>query len=542
MNPTNSSALAFPFFLKAALFSALALGLPTQSSRAGSATWTGDSGAFWGITANWNPQSVPDGPGDIATFWVSNQTFVDIDFYNEVNSIVFQAGATGFAINGIDGDEFYFTGAGISNQSGQLQNFHASWQVEDEGPNTFEFFNNASAGQLTQFTLDGLSDEEILGGQLIFWDSSTAGSALINNLGDGGGYGYAFGVTYFEDNSSAENATIVNAHGGVSFADNSSAGHAMIINEGAVIQKGPGGVAVFSGTADSADSTIICNGDTVGSASPATVGFYGAYGGSIIRGRARIILHGNGQMEVSAIPAYTLKAAVGSIEGDGKVILGNPELDQLEIGTNNRNTTFAGVIEDSPYASGGSFRKIGAGTLTLTGANTYTGGTTVGAGQLKVSNATGSGTGTGAVQVNAGTLSGRGTIAGAVTLGTGAKPGAFLAPGASKIGTLTIQSELILNADGNYDFAINTTKAQADEVIANGVTINAGALFALSATGHRLLPTGTAFTAISNTAAIPIAGVFSNLADGSTITVGENTFRANYEGGDGNDLTLTVVP
>jgi len=45
---------------------------------------------------------------------------------------------------------------------------------------------------------------------------------------------------------------------------------------------------------------------------------------------------------------------------------------------------------------------------------------------------------------------------------------------------------------------------------------------------------------INNTAATPIAGTFSNLADGATVVVGNNTFQANYEGGDGNDLTLTV--
>ena len=38
------------------------------------------------------------------------------------------------------------------------------------------------------------------------------------------------------------------------------------------------------------------------------------------------------------------------------------------------------------------------------------------------------------------------------------------------------------------------------------------------------------------------SGTFSNLADGSTLTVGNNSFQANYEGGEGNDLTLTVVP
>ena len=33
---------------------------------------------------------------------------------------------------------------------------------------------------------------------------------------------------------------------------------------------------------------------------------------------------------------------------------------------------------------------------------------------------------------------------------------------------------------------------------------------------------------------------FSNLADGSTFTLGGDTLQVNYEGGDGNDLTLTV--
>ena len=47
---------------------------------------------------------------------------------------------------------------------------------------------------------------------------------------------------------------------------------------------------------------------------------------------------------------------------------------------------------------------------------------------------------------------------------------------------------------------------------------------------------------INNIAATRIKGTFSNLADGSIITIGSNTFQVSYEGGDGNDLTLTVVP
>ena len=47
---------------------------------------------------------------------------------------------------------------------------------------------------------------------------------------------------------------------------------------------------------------------------------------------------------------------------------------------------------------------------------------------------------------------------------------------------------------------------------------------------------------ISNRSANPINGTFSNLADGAIVNVGGTNFQADYEGGDGNDLTLTVVP
>ena len=56
------------------------------------------------------------------------------------------------------------------------------------------------------------------------------------------------------------------------------------------------------------------------------------------------------------------------------------------------------------------------------------------------------------------------------------------------------------------------------------------------------LNVGTTFTVINNAAATPIAGTFANLPDGSMITIKGNNLQASYEGGDGNDLTLTVVP
>jgi len=76
-------------------------------------------------------------------------------------------------------------------------------------------------------------------------------------------------------------------------------------------------------------------------------------------------------------------------------------------------------------------------------------------------------------------------------------------------------------------------------LLSNGDVLVAGGL------GAGILPIGTAFTAIDNTSAAPISGTFANLADGSIINVGGiygNNYQVSYEGGDGNDLTLTVVP
>ncbi len=70
----------------------------------------------------------------------------------------------------------------------------------------------------------------------------------------------------------------------------------------------------------------------------------------------------------------------------------------------------------------------------------------------------------------------------------------------------------------------------------------AGATIRIRDASLNALPSGTVFTIIGNTAATPISGTFSNLADRSILTVASNTYLASYEGGDGNDLTLTVVP
>lgn len=190
--------------------------------------------------------------------------------------------------------------------------------------------------------------------------------------------------------------------------------------------------------------------------------------------------------------------------------------------------------------------KVGTGTLTLTGANSYLGNTTVNAGTLIASNMTGSATDTGSVNVTAGTLGGKGIIAGAVTIGTGSGHGAYLAPaaGTNVQATLTIQSSVAFKADSTYTYTFKARRntARTDKVIANGVTINNGSSFEFQGLAQGTLRQGLVLTVLSNTSANPIAGTFSNLPDGAILTVNGNNFQASYEGGDGNDLTLSVVP
>ena len=79
-------------------------------------------------------------------------------------------------------------------------------------------------------------------------------------------------------------------------------------------------------------------------------------------------------------------------------------------------------------------------------------------------------------------------------------------------------------------------------MIANGLTIESGAQFNFVTVVNKTLTPGTVFIAVDNTSANPIIGTFANLPDGLILAVGPNNYQVSYEGGDGNDLTLTVVP
>jgi autotransporter-associated beta strand protein len=411
-----------------------------------------------------------------------------------------------------------------------------------------------------------------------FWDDSTAGDATINAS--------ANSIISFFDDSTGGNATLnLSSAAAVTFASSnnaehmtgtciggnqvfpsqidfegfSSAGEGTFTTIGGSTSGEQGGFILFDNHATADHATFVINGAMgagltgtelffidITTAANATItangGVDGSAGGVIFfednskGGRCSITLNGNSELDISAhrSPGVT----IGSLSGTGSVLLG---ANTLTIGSNNQSTTFSGVIQDS-----GGLSKTGTGTLTLTAANTYSGATTVSAGTLIASNTSGSATGGGAVNVNAGTLGGSGIIAGATTIGTGSGTGAFLAPaaGSNVQATLTIQSALTFNADATYTctFKAKRNRARTDKVVANGVSINSGAQIALSGQVQGALRQGLVLTLISNTSANPITGTFSNLPDGGIVTINGTNFQASYSGGDGNDLTLTVVP
>jgi autotransporter-associated beta strand protein len=523
------------------------------SAHAGSATWNlNPTSGDWNTATNWTPATVPNGPSDVATFGVSNLTGISLSNPVEADSIVFNPGASAFTIND---NRFPTTisGQGIVNNSGVTQNFVLSGGLGD----VLTFSDGATAGDGTVFQVAS-------GAGVSFEGRSSAGSATFTNSE----------AIAFNDQSNAAQATFINnassetssSPGSVYFyyPGPSGARRATFINNGGASPGTFGGGTLLYSSGGMGDSIVICNGATapdalgggfeIGNAGRiehatliANGGANGGDGGSLFfftageTGAPRIQVFGNGYLDISGQGGGRVVA--GSLEGDGLVFLGG---SKLEVGASNRNTIFSGLIQDGGLfgGTGGSLRKSGSQAFTLKGANTYTGRTVVNAGQLLLINASGSTTGTGPVQVNAGTLGGQATITGAITIGTGTGVEAILAPGkgSNRIGSLTTENTLTFNSDGTYSCLLNSDATAASQATANGVTITSGAQFSATDIGEIALPAGTIFTVISNVAATPIAGTFGNLPDGSTLLIGSNTFQASYSGGDGNDLTLTVVP
>jgi autotransporter-associated beta strand protein len=344
--------------------------------------------------------------------------------------------------------------------------------ITNTASGTVNFYADTTAGNATITNNGGFVQFGTSGGFVTpgFADSATAGNAIINNNGGTVSFNSltnagsanitnSFGFIFFNDDTSASNATIRNS-GSVSFLDSTTAGSANITTQAG------GFLLSFADSSTAATATITTN-----------LGSEVQFTDSASGGTARFILN-NATFDMSGLTTGGMTA--GSIEGSGTVFLGG---NTLTVGGNNLSTTFSGAIQNGGTfgGTGGSLVKTGTGTLILSGANSYTGATTINQGTLQLD-----GTITSAVTVNSGgTFSGNGTVDPAtVTINSGA----VFAPGLpGQPGTfMTINGSLAFQSGAIYLVQLNPTSTTYAMV--NGPVTLAGKVEAVFAPGSYVVP------------------------------------------------------
>jgi hypothetical protein len=241
----------------------------------------------WNTAANWKQNGVPNGRDDIATFGFSTTLSVSISEDTEVNGIVLTAEAPPRRyVMRSENHTLTISGTGITNNSGQQS------IVADAGGH-IEFTNNASA--------------TIEGGDTLFFSNL---KALVS-----GGSG---GVTTFSGDSHAANGDFFN-HGGTFDGEE-------------------GGSTIFSDTSHADSASLMAFGGTNGGQGGKIL-FQGKSDG----GTSSVEVFGNGTLDLSNHDEIVGRFTIGSIAGDGKVLLNEERTLNLFIGGNNLDTTFSGA-------------------------------------------------------------------------------------------------------------------------------------------------------------------------------------------------------
>ncbi len=191
--------------------------------------------------------------------------------------------------------------------------------------------------------------------------------------------------------------------------------------------------------------------------------------------------------------------------------------------------TFAGVMQNGA-AGTLAVTKGAAGVLTLSGASTYTGATTVSAGTLNVTGSLASGSAVGVS--SGGTLGGSGTAAGVVTVSSGG----HIAPGNAGIGTLTVGS-VTLSAGSLLDYDITNTSTLDKITVSSsgGLTINGGQLN-INGGGSAFTSNGV-YNLIGYTGAIGGTGTGALTVNSNNQNLATNTYAFGSAGGF---VTLTI--
>lgn len=192
----------------------------------------------------------------------------------------------------------------------------------------------------------------------------------------------------------------------------------------------------------------------------------------------------------------------------------------------------------SDHESGPSeLRKVGPGVLRLTTDGTYSGGTVVEGGTLRVDNTAGSATGTGSVTVfSTGRLDGNGAMSGQVIVSNGA----LLAPGAT-LGSLDVGS-LVLGSGSRAQFQLDLSQpvVKHDSVAVTGNANFEGGDLELQFLNFSFPMAGQSFSLLS---ASSITGAFANVASGQRLNTleGGGSFLVQYGPGSSFNPNEIVI-
>src|SRR6516164_4517392 len=336
------------------------IALAPSAAHAIDGVWIGPA-AEWTDGTNWS--SNPGVPDKAATFTNNGApTSATISDDASINTIQFTAGAPAFNFTTSGtGITFDVNGTGIVNNYG----FAPSFTNNDN----LNFNNASSAGNAVITNSTGANAQFITNTGGIVDFSNTAGLAGDGNISAGsiagaGNYYLGSNLLTVGGNNLSTTVSGVISDCGDSGSDCSNPG----ATGGGLIKIGTG-TLTLSGLNNYTGPTAV----NAGTLQAGAVNAFSSVSAFTVASGATLDLAGFDQ-------------TIGSLAGAGAVTLGSATLTTNGDGS---DTTFSGTISGS-----GGLVKIGEGTLTLLGNNSYTGGTPLNEGTLAVGSNTALGTGT----------------------------------------------------------------------------------------------------------------------------------------------------
>jgi autotransporter-associated beta strand protein len=350
----------------------------TIANSLANSAWAADVSGLWGTASNWNPAVVPTASGDVANFPTnlgSSNVTVTLATNRTVGTLIFgtagQSSPLSYTVAAGGGTLTLNNGINAAIVTDLGGSHVIAAPVSLGGNVTITSTNDTASGTPSVLTFSGnISDTtgnstvSINGtGTVIFSGTNTySGTTTISpnatlQLGTGGSTG-SFGAGNVTNNS-----TLVLDLSGGTLANNIAGNGTLNANGTGVLQLS--GNNTFTGPAN-------INTGTVQLGSAIALGAGSATNLLTVASGATLDLNGN-------------SSTVGSLSGAGTVNNTGTANVTLTTGVANASPTFSGVIENTGNGSL-ALTKVGTGSLTLSAANTYSGGTTINAGSITVAN------------------------------------------------------------------------------------------------------------------------------------------------------------